>query len=322
MTKLDTEPRLDRDSSPAYRRAPHWAAVLAALFTLPLVYLGGSVTTYRVGMAVPDWPTTFGVNMFLYNFWNASFAVLVEHSHRLYASAVGLVTIGLCVWFFRFEPRRWMRALGVIALAIVIAQGVLGGLRVLLNSEFLAASHAVLGQSFFALTVALATFTGRDWLSDAEPTPDVEGVRRLALLAVVLVEAQIVLGALVRHFAGAYAALLHGVLGVLILAFLVHLIRALKENPVPKPSLTRAARVAEGLAWIQVFLGTFAFAMLWPFAATSHEVAFYQAVIRTLHQTNGAVLLAATLVTTLRAHRHLAPASSSPGDPAGVEAGA
>src|SRR5271165_3641716 len=100
---------------PAYRHSPHAMAWLAAVFTLPLLFVGGSVTTYRVGMAVPDWPTTFGINMFLYDFWNAPFGVRVEHAHRLYGAAVGLATVGLMVWFFCFEPRRWIKALGVEA---------------------------------------------------------------------------------------------------------------------------------------------------------------------------------------------------------------
>ena len=70
------------------------------------------MTTYRVGMAVPDWPTTFGMNMFLYDFWNAAFGVFIEHAHRLYGAAVGLATIVLAVWFLAAERRRWMKVAG------------------------------------------------------------------------------------------------------------------------------------------------------------------------------------------------------------------
>src|SRR5947199_501521 len=103
------------DLRPVYRRGPHWVALFAAAFTWPLIFVGGSVTTYRVGMAVPDWPTTFGINMFLYDFWNAPFGVRVEHSHRLYGAAVGLSTIVLAAWFLAAEPRRSLKWLGVIA---------------------------------------------------------------------------------------------------------------------------------------------------------------------------------------------------------------
>ncbi|WP_337174395.1 COX15/CtaA family protein [Paludisphaera sp.] len=308
MTKLDPAPEPDRQPTSAYRAAPHWAAVLAAVFTLPLLYVGGSVTTYRVGMAVPDWPTTFGMNMFLYNFWNAPFGVQVEHSHRLYGAAVGLATMALCVWFFLHETRAWMKTFGVVALAIVIVQGLLGGFRVTQNSTTLAALHGCLAQAFFAITVALATFTGRDWLSDARPTPDVRRIRGLAAFTVVLTAAQIGVGAWVRHFSGTAAAIFHGVVGLAILGVAAHLYVRIKKNPEPKPSLKSAARVAEVLAGVQILLGVASFVMLWPFDGMPRPVGFYQAVTRTLHQTNGAVLLAATLVAALRAYRHLSPA--------------
>src|SRR5689334_4810494 len=110
MERSDNAPELE------YRRGPHWVAVFAAVFTLPLLFAGGSVTTYRVGMAVPDWPTTFGINMFLYDFWNAPFGVRVEHLHRLYGAAVGAATIVLAGWFLAAERRRSMKVLGVLAL--------------------------------------------------------------------------------------------------------------------------------------------------------------------------------------------------------------
>jgi len=165
MTTREDSPGLP--VRPAYRHSPHAMALLAAVFTLPLLFVGGSVTTYRVGMAVPDLPATFGINMFLFDFWNAPFGVRVEHAHRLYGAAVGLATVGLTVWFFRFEPRRWMKVLGVVALVTVIGQGILGGTRVTQVSTFLAAVHGCTAQAFFGLMVALCVLTGRDWLSDS-----------------------------------------------------------------------------------------------------------------------------------------------------------
>src|SRR5436305_12713818 len=79
----------------SFRRGPHYVAVFAAVFTWPLLLVGGSVTVYRVGMAVPDWPTTFGINMFLYDFVNAPWGVYLEHSHRLFGAAVGLTCVVL-----------------------------------------------------------------------------------------------------------------------------------------------------------------------------------------------------------------------------------
>src|SRR3954454_3670053 len=170
-----------------YRRGPPWVALFAAAFTWPLIFVGGSVTTYRVGMAVPDWPTTFGINMFLYDFWNAPFGVRVEHSHRLYGAAVGLAMIVLAIWFLAADPRRSMKWLGVLALVAVIGQGILGGTRVTRNSTTLAAVHGVTGQAFFALMVSLCVLTGRAWIKTTRPRLDTSRLRRRTAVTLALV---------------------------------------------------------------------------------------------------------------------------------------
>ena len=78
-------------------------------------------------MAVPDWPTTFGMNMFFYNFFKASWGVFGEHTHRLYGAAVGLFTILLTLDFLAFDRRAWMKGLGVVGAGRGDRQGVLGG---------------------------------------------------------------------------------------------------------------------------------------------------------------------------------------------------
>src|SRR4051812_1779615 len=153
------------DPSPpasAYRRGPHWMALLTAFLTWPLLISGARVTTNRVGMAVPDWPTTFGINMFLYNMFDAPWGVYIEHSHRLFGSLVGVSTIVLATWLVLADPRRWMKAMGGMALLAVIVQGLIGGTRVLKNSTYYAAIHGCTGQLVFALLVAICVFTGRD----------------------------------------------------------------------------------------------------------------------------------------------------------------
>jgi len=307
--------RLEGESPRAYRRGPHWVAVFAAAFTLPLLFVGGSVTTYGVGMAVPDWPTTFGMNMFLYNFWHAPFGVQVEHSHRLYGAAVGLATIVLFVWFLAREPRRWLRILGGAALLTVIVQGILGGTRVTKISTALAAVHGCLGQAFFAMMVALAVVTGRDWLSDAPRSRDARGVRLLATITLAVIYAQIALGAWVRHFGGLNIALVHGGVALAILGLATALLLRVRGGETVKPPLVSAAWVLVALAVLQISLGLASFIMLLPLDGIPRAVGFYQAVTRTGHQTNGAVLLAASLVLTLRAFRHLESASASSPSP-------
>ena len=99
--------------------------------TVLLVLAGSLVTSTGSGLAVPDWPTTYGWNMFTFPPSKWVGGIFYEHGHRLIASTVGFLTIILAGWIWFAEPRRWMKRLGVAALAAVIAQGVLGGLTVL-----------------------------------------------------------------------------------------------------------------------------------------------------------------------------------------------
>jgi cytochrome c oxidase assembly protein subunit 15 len=302
---------------PAYRRGPHWVAIFAAAFTWPLIFVGGSVTTYRVGMAVPDWPTTFGINMFLYDFWNAPFGVRVEHTHRLYGAAVGLSTIVLTAWFLLAERRRAMKWLGVLALAAVIVQGVLGGTRVTRNSTVLAAVHGVSGQAFFALMASLCVLTGRGWIEAAARRADGAHLRRRAAVTLALVAAQVVAGAWLRHFPSTAALAAHALLAASVWGHAAMLAWRVERRRREVPELVPSAR-AMGLAvTLQVVLGIAAWWMLRPFDGIPRTVSIVQAMVRTGHQANGALLLAASVVLTLRASRHLAPAKaaawSSPG---------
>ena len=145
---------------------PHRLAVILACATFPLLFIGGLVTSKGAGLAVPDWPNTFGYNMFLYPWSKMVGNIFYEHSHRLVASAVGLLTIALTLAFWLRERRHWLRWLGVAALLLVILQGVIGGLRVVLLENTLAIVHAAFAQAFFALTVSLAIFTSPDWNSE------------------------------------------------------------------------------------------------------------------------------------------------------------
>jgi heme a synthase len=289
-----------------YRPGIHAAAVIAAAFTLPLLYVGGSVTTYRVGMAVPDWPTTFQENMFLYDFWNAPFGVRLEHSHRLYGAAVGLFTIMLAGGLLVYEPRRWLKGLGMLALVAVIGQGVLGGLRVTRVSTLLAAVHGSMGQTFFGLLVALCVFTGRNWNSASGQVVDPDRLRDRSALALSLVYAQILAGGWLRHFATPSSLWSHSVLAVAVLGCAVWLMWTVHAHRSQAPWLVGPSRLLAAAVIAQVILGIGSLVLLWPLDGTARPVPTLQAVIRTGHQTNAAILFAAAIVLTLRSYRHLA----------------
>jgi len=180
----------------------HRFACVTAAVTLALIGIGGLVTSHEAGMSVPDWPTTYGYNMFFFPISKWVGGIFWEHSHRLAASATGFLTVILAVWLWVKESRAWVRWLGVIAVFAVILQGVLGGLRVVLFKDQMGIFHAALAQTFLALMCALALFTGR-WWRDLETnfpaTIDRGGVRNLVLLSTLFIFAQLVIGATMRH---------------------------------------------------------------------------------------------------------------------------
>jgi cytochrome c oxidase assembly protein subunit 15 len=309
MTASATAPNPTLDVP--YRRGPHRVALVAAVFTWPLIFVGGLVTTYRVGMAVPDWPTTFGMNMFLYRFWEAAWGVFIEHGHRLYGAAVGLATIVLAAWFLVAERRAWLKALGVLALVAVVGQGVLGGYRVRLNSTTLAAVHGCAAQAFFALMVALCVLTGRDWSHPIEPVADRGRLRVRALAAPALVYAQIVAGAWLRHFGAPAALAVHALLALAVLGEAGAVAWRVERGGPESAPLRAPSRAMAGLVVVQAALGIAAWWLLRPFDGVPRGVTTSQALVRTAHQANAALLLAATMVLALRAARHLVPMSRS-----------
>jgi heme a synthase len=176
-----------------------WFLCVVALL---LICSGGMVTSKNVGLAVPDWPTTFGYNMFLFPVSKWVGGILFEHTHRLIASAVGFLTIVLTIWLWRRESRRWVRSLGVIALAGVILQGVLGGLRVTMLKDEIGVFHACIAQAFLALLVVIALVTTRFWRSHWEVSVDPRKfipIRALAVAITLAIYVQLALGATMRH---------------------------------------------------------------------------------------------------------------------------
>ncbi|MFO0953667.1 MAG: COX15/CtaA family protein [Isosphaeraceae bacterium] len=317
MKPNDPRPLSATPATP-YRPVLHGVALLASAFTLPLLFVGGSVTSYGVGLAVPDWPTTFGANMFLYNFWNAPFGVQVEHTHRLYGAAVGLATIVLTVALLVLDRRGWMKGLGVVALVAVIVQGVMGGLRVSQISTGFAVAHGVFGQTFFALTVALCVFTGRAWMTSGPAVADPARLRGWSAALLALIYGQIAVGAWFRHFKALDALWAHVLLAVAVLGVSHALAARVRRNRESGAALLLpSARAAAVAATLQVALGLLALWLMLPLGGNPRTPTLWQAMTRTAHQTNGALLLASAVVLTLRAFGHLTPAAL----PARLDAG-
>jgi len=149
-------------------------AVLAFL----LLVAGGLVTSNNAGLSVPDWPTSFG---HLFKIPKMIGGVKFEHTHRMVAEFVGLLTIIVAFWTWRVDQRRWMRGLTLGAVAGVVFQGILGGLTVLnYLPPAISTAHATVGQTMFCVLTAIAVFTSRSWVQepaekiapkDARPQP-------------------------------------------------------------------------------------------------------------------------------------------------------
>lgn len=312
---------------------PHRWGVVLACATFPLVWVGGLVTTTDAGMAVPDWPSTFGYNLFLYPWttWlSGPWDLFVEHGHRLLASAVGMLTIGLVIVFWRTGERLWLRNLSLAALALVIFQGVLGGMRVLLDERTLAMLHGCTGPLFFALTVALAVFTSKRWNAPRESAggdlATASLVRGLAVITCILVYLQLVFGAVLRHvpvdsepgaflLAVRFHLFLAGVLALHVFA-LASLVLWNYRRVRPLGGLTGALC---GLLLVQVLLGAgtwivkFAVPVWaadwlpWEFSANQAD-GWLQTHVITAHVAVGSLLLVTSLAIALYALRLLAAA--------------
>jgi heme a synthase len=291
----------------------HRYAKLVAACTLLLIAAGGMVTSTGSGLSVPDWPTTYGWNMFTFPLSKWVGGIRYEHSHRLIASTVGMLTIVLAIWTWRVEPRLWVRRLALTALGVVILQGLLGGITVLLFlPPAVSIFHAGLAQIFFCLTVTIALVTSPGWKYTVDPVED-GTLRKLAAATTALVYAQIIVGATMRHndaglaipdFPLAFGHLVphvwnmgvaihfaHRVGGVLVALAIVSLAGHVLYHHGRRRELTRPALTLVVLVSMQITLGAF---VIW---------SGRDAVINTAHVVNGALVLATSLLLTLRTFR-------------------
>jgi cytochrome c oxidase assembly protein subunit 15 len=290
-----------------------WFTRLLAGATLVLILAGALVTSTGSGLSVPDWPTSYGYNMFTFPLHLMVGGIMFEHGHRLIASTVGLLTIVLAVWLWLREGRRWMRWMGVAALAAVILQGVLGGLTVLFSlPDAISIGHAGLAQIFFCMMVAIAVFSSRSWLS-GESIIDDGALRWLSIATVLAVYVQILLGATMRHTGAGLAipdfplafgrivppdwtvpVAIHfshrvgaGVVSILVALLVLHVRRRHGAHR----ALRRPADALALLLVAQVALGAY---VVW----TRRDM-----YVNSLHVMVGALVLALAVVMALRAHR-------------------
>jgi heme a synthase len=278
----------------------HRYAVLWSFCTLFLVVAGGLVTSKDAGLSVPDWPLSYGKLM-----PPMEGNIFYEHGHRMVATTVGLLTIGMAIWLMRAEPRRWLKNLGWISLAAVIAQGMLGGMTVLfMLPKPVSIGHACLAQLFFSTTVAIALFTSESWqrgrqIADDAGTPPLHG---LALAASACVFLQLALGASARHQA---IGILPHVLGAMLATGMVLwvTVRVLMRHA-GHEALRRSVLALLSITFLQVFLGIAAY-MSRLATADAPQPMPVMVGFTVAHVAVGALTLASSVVLAIQVFRHV-----------------
>jgi len=285
---------------------------------LCLIAWGGFVTSIDAGLAVPDWPTSFD-SWDALNPWPAWWTitpVLAEHGHRLLGALVGTLTVILAISIWRVDPRPGVRGLALGALAVVILQGVLGGLRVVLISLDLAIVHALTAQIFFALLVTLAVMTSRSWLhrrATDERDEARSSLARLAAITALMILVQIGLGALLRHPGRGISvplAVAHMIGATVVFALVFALIMKTVRHHGADKTLVKAVHTLSGILFVQIVLGFTAYFVLLNESGMLVPSNF-QVVANTLHLVIGTLLWGTAVGIAVWARGMPAPAESS-----------
>lgn len=322
MTTIMTSSRTS-----SYQPALAWFAALGAIWVFGVVTLGAFTTSIQAGMAFPDWPLSNGsINP---DGWLTEIDKFAEHSHRLFGMVMGFLAIGLVTWLHLREDRAWLRKLGWTALAIVIVQGLLGGKRVLLDSigvpgfemtlgQMLRIPHGILAHVYVCILFAIAASLSRPWIEGARDSSTDVGckIRFLAAVSTLLVLAQLVVAAVMRHNNAGLAIptfplmpdggllpaawdfrvaihFTHRVMAVVLTGALVWLSVLLWRSPAAGRGFKRAAGFIVVLLSVQILLGAVS---VWtirnPYYTTAHVI-------------GGALILATVFTVAWWAHREV-----------------
>lgn len=288
----------------------HRFAIVLSVAIFLLIIAGALVTSEDAGLSVPDWPTSFGS---IYKIPPMVGGVKFEHTHRMIAEGVGLLTILFCVAAFRVERRRWLKNLSLAAIGTVIAQGILGGITVLYFLPwYISSAHAALAQTFFSVAVLMALYTGRAWMESApskfaeDATPS---TRTLAMLSIAVLYLQLFFGAAFRH--SGISILAHLVNAVFTSGILTWTAVRVLSRYGHIASLRRPAATMLGLLLVQLGFGFAAYLtrVVWGRNAVQPLPSMVSTTV--VHVAIGALLLATSFVLEEQARRSLVSAPAS-----------
>jgi cytochrome c oxidase assembly protein subunit 15 len=304
-----------------YNAAHHRFTVFVAALAFLLLIAGGLVTSNNAGLAVPDWPTSFGS---MYRMPQMIGGVKFEHGHRMIAEGVGLLTIIVAVWTWRVDQRRWMRALTIGAVLGVIFQGVLGGLTVLnFLPPAISTAHGVVGQTMFCVLAAIAVFTSKSWIK--EPVErialkDAKPLIRHSWMLIGFLYLQLILGAAFRHVwtkwgpPGSNHWPVHKIIHmflyphILNALFVAGLILYLSMRGLSKhsniPHIKKPAMALLILLILQLLLGVSAYMVRVVQGVNDVQPTIALVGVTVAHLGVGALILALTVIFTIQAYRH------------------
>jgi len=291
---------------------------VAAVTVFLLLITGGLVTGLEAGLAVPDWPNSFGHNMLLYPLSEMVGGIYYEHAHRLYGMLVGVTAITLAVSIFFFDQRRWVRTVVISYLIMVCAQGILGGTRVAATSIPLAIIHGVFGQIVFATICAIAAFSSRTWISDQPPVhrQSARSDRTWTTILLICMVVQLTLGALFRHTLHTHVMYTHILMAVVVFGLATLAGGQAWSRNADLPVLPRVGKAILHTVGLQLVLGVVALIAVWSRdsapptvsgeATPLEHIPLWEVVFTTAHQATGALLLALSTLLMLWTRRLLA----------------
>jgi len=294
---------------------PRRFALATLAVALPLIFFGGTVTTLHAGLAIDGWlvlePGRGDWFLWAYPLdqWFRDVGTFVEHSHRLLGSAVGLLAIATVIASFIADRRGLAFKFALAALACVIGQGVLGGLRVLEKSESLAFVHGAFGQLTFAVLFATVVVNWPSWQRAPNAPPELRAsLRTLPIVGALVVYGEIVVGAWLRHGGGTAALFLHALLVVAVVGCVLFEARALgsearvRGEPGTSGTVRMLRRGLLVALTLQIVLGVLAFLSVYVIVGRNPGTV-PQSLFPTLHVMGGAALLSSTVAALLWSHK-------------------
>ncbi|MBG83403.1 MAG: hypothetical protein CMJ40_02525 [Phycisphaerae bacterium] len=313
-------------------------AFIAACIVFLMIVSGGIVTGFEAGLAVPDWPNSYGHNMLLYPLSemisDLDDGIYYEHAHRLTGMYVGLTVLTLCFMLWWGDSRAWVGISGSLILLMVIGQGLMGGLRVTgqltmsANPELLSPNtalgivHGVFGQICFAAMVFVAAVTTLGWSSGprADETESANTDRVLGLLLVVALVFQLIIGAAYRHLTSELGTkadqtmlLLMGHIFMAVFVTVLIVINGLRASTVhrERPVLHKTGLVLLILVCVQLLLGVLATVAVL-MRGDGEGIPSLEVLATSAHQANGALLLGAATLLAAWYFRLLRPSAKRP----------